>query len=129
MVLSSAFANLIVTRRVGSTRINISVRDRFAQLTAYGRGWLIVDTKRNFSHSTRLFSLLSLTMLFALSAIADEQFTWAITTLGTPINTVHQEGFPAITKDGLALYFAREISAVDGVCLWPFCVLRSDAKY
>ena len=88
-----------------------------------------MDIKRNFSHSTRLFSLLSLTMLFALSAIADEQFTWAVTTLGAPINTVHQEGFPAITKDGLALYFAREISAVDGVCLWPFCVLRSDAKY
>ena len=73
-----------------------------------------MDIRRYFPHSTRLHSLSLLVMLFAFSAIADEQTKWTLTNLGAPINTVHQEGFPAITKDGLSLYFARGISGVDG---------------
>lgn len=57
-----------------------------------------------------------LAILFASLAIADGQPTWTVTNLGAPINTVHDEGFPAITKNGLVLYFARGItSVVDGV--------------
>lgn len=40
-------------------------------------------------------------------AIADEQSPWTVANLGAQINTAHEEGFPTITKNGLALYFAR----------------------
>ena len=32
---------------------------------------------------------------------------WRVTNLGPPVNTSDYEGFPTISKDGLALYFAR----------------------
>ncbi len=48
--------------------------------------------------------------------IAEEQSNWTVTNLGSKINSAVHEGFPAITNNGLALYFARgTTSVIDGV--------------
>lgn len=71
--------------------------------------------RKTFCRSLKLRYLPLLAILNAPPAIADDQSTWTVTNLGPQINTIHDEGFPAISENGLVLYFSRGItSVVDG---------------
>jgi hypothetical protein len=56
--------------------------------------------------------LLLLAILAVTSVHAEEQIIWDVKNIGAPINSSNDEGFPAITRNGLALYFARNVLQV-----------------
>ena len=65
---------------------------------------------------TRTIFVPFLVAFVASPVTAEEQSNWTVSNLGAQINSAVDEGFPAITKNGLALYFARgSTSVIDGV--------------
>ncbi len=59
----------------------------------------------------KLFIICS-SYFFSSNISAEDQHSWIVTNLGKSINTIHDEAFPAITDDGLNLYFSRR--RIDG---------------
>ena len=54
-------------------------------------------------------------VMLAGSSFASDAGDWTVANIGDPINSADDEAYPTITKDGLALYFARRpVGNADG---------------